>query len=155
MGAIETQGDREAHGHLAHESHDVLLGVRNFVTLGHAYSVTAGPGLPTPNMPQSIIHIPREPHYLAFSQSHFWQLRYRSALIPMLKSMWLNYRFPASSGRSVQCLSSPSLLVLKEVVLEEMISMWLCWIWAAENHSRIKFWPPAHPSPEFDCHAGQ
>lgn len=51
VGAAETQKNQEARGHLAHQSHDVLLGVRNFVSLGHAYFATTGPDLPAPNMP--------------------------------------------------------------------------------------------------------
>lgn len=101
MGAAETQEDQEARGHVAHQSHDVLLGVRNFVTLGHAYSTTTEPGLPAPHVPSSIVHIPREPRYLAFSQPRFLQLRQRSALIPTLRSVRLITQIPA--GWSVQC----------------------------------------------------
>lgn len=58
MGAVETQEDQEACGHA-----DVLLGVRNFVTLGHARSVMTEPGLLAQTGPKALF-ISHESHMI-------------------------------------------------------------------------------------------
>ena len=139
VGVAALPKNLEVHRHLAHQSQGILrarewvmLGVRNLVTQGCAYPSTSGPDLPAPKMPQSILCSPLEVHYLAFYQFHFWQPHCKSATIQCKSQHRL---IKAAAGLRQICsmfiITLP--VVLKGVVSDRMVSMWLCCIKAGGN----------------------